>query len=50
MPWKKKGSGYTTPQGGFVKNTAQYEKLKATGMSKREAAAIANSNGKRKAK
>lgn len=51
MPWKKKGSGYTTPAGGFVKNTAQYERLKASGMPKSEAAAIANSNGKkRKAK
>lgn len=49
MPWKKKGSGYTTPQGGFVKNPAQYEKLKAKGMPKSEAAAIAN-GGKRKAK
>lgn len=48
MPWKKSGSGYTTPQGGFVKNTAQYERLKASGMSKREAAAIANSNKKKK--
>lgn len=47
MPWQKKGSGYTTAEGGFVRNPAQYEKLKAKGMPKSEAAAISNKRKKR---
>lgn len=46
MPWKKSGSGYTTARGGFIRNTAQYEKLKAKGMPKSEAAAISNKSKK----
>ena len=42
MPWKKKGSGYTTKSGGFVKDPAKYEALKRQGHSKASAAAIAN--------
>jgi len=42
MPWKKKGSGYTTAKGGFIKNPATYEALKREGKSKASAAAISN--------
>jgi hypothetical protein len=53
VPWKKSGSGFTTAKGGFVKNPAQYEALKAKGMPKAQAARITNakkgtSSGKRK--
>lgn len=46
MPWKKQGKGYTTKRGGHVKNPAQYEKLKAKGMSKAKAARITNAKRK----
>jgi len=44
MPWKKKGSGYTTARGGFIKNPATYEAIKRDNpkMSKASAAAISN--------
>jgi hypothetical protein len=42
VPWKKSGKGFTTAKGGFVKNPAQYEALKAEGMSKAKAARITN--------
>lgn len=48
MPWKKVKGGYTTAEGGFSKNPAQYEKLKASGMPKSEAAAISNKSKKGK--
>ena len=48
MPWKKnKGGGYSTPEGGNVKNPAQYEALKSQGMSKEKAARITNASGKK---
>ena len=47
MPWhKNKGGGYSTPEGGNVKNPAQYEALKAKGMSKESAARITNASNK----
>jgi hypothetical protein len=42
MPWEQTGSGYKTSRGGFVKNPAQYEKLRGKGMSKERAARIVN--------
>jgi len=50
MPWKKTKGGYTTAEGGFSKNPKQYEKLKASGMPKSEAAAISNEPKKSKGK
>jgi len=45
MPWhKNKGGGYSTPEGGNVKNPAQYEKLKEKGFSKESAARITNAS------
>ena len=44
MPWQKKGSGYTTKEGGFIKNPKQYEALKGK-YGKARAAAITNSKG-----
>jgi hypothetical protein len=47
MPWERQGSGFTTKdRGGYVKNPAQYEKLRSKGMSKQRAAAITNSVNK----
>jgi hypothetical protein len=46
MPWKKnKGGGYSTAQGGNVKNPSQYEALKEKGFSKESAARITNAKG-----
>ena len=42
MPWTKTKGGFTTKQGGFVRNPKQYEALKASGMSKAKAARITN--------
>ena len=50
MPWEEaSGGGFRRKdaapgKGGFVRNTRQYEKLRSKGMSKQQAAAIANSN------
>jgi len=44
MPWKKKGSGYTTKKGGFIKDPAKYEAIRRDHpeMGKASAAAISN--------
>jgi hypothetical protein len=43
VPWKKnKGGGYSTAEGGNVKNPAQYEALRREGKSKESAAKITN--------
>jgi hypothetical protein len=47
MPWKRKGSGYTTSQGGQVSKPKQYEALRQQGKSKSQAARITNAQGKR---
>jgi hypothetical protein len=48
MPWRKnKSGGYSTPEGGNVKNPAQYEKLKEKGFSKESAARITNASKKK---
>jgi len=49
MPWKKTKGGYTTAQGGFVKNPKQYEALKAK-YGKARAAAITNAGGNKRGK
>lgn len=50
MPWKRKGKGYKTSRGGFVKRPKQYEALRRKGMSKSAAARIANSKRKKRGK
>jgi len=51
MPWKKnKGGGYSTPEGGNIKNPAQYEALKREGYSKESAAKITNAQRSSKKK
>jgi hypothetical protein len=48
MPWtKNKGGGFSTPQGGNIKNPKQYEALKSEGMSKEKAAKITNASSKK---
>lgn len=51
MPWKNHDGGHVKKgaepgKGGFVIDTDQYEKLRKLGMSKKKAAAIANSRNK----
>ena len=42
MPWRRRGRGYTTKRGGFVKKPRVYEALRKKGVSKARAAKIAN--------
>jgi hypothetical protein len=48
MPWRRRGSGYTTKRGGLIRRPKVYEALRRKGASKTKAAKIANTTRKRR--
>lgn len=50
MPWRKRGTGYTTKRGGFIRRPKVYEALRRKGASQAKAAKIANTTRRRKHK